>query len=74
MGVTNVFWPILCVALVFCVVFVTPTYFISKNECTTFAELQQTDSKFTLSGECYVKLNGEWITKDRWYFYKAFSR
>ena len=45
-----------------------------QNDCSTFAELQNTEYKFTIGGECYVNLSGEWITKDRWYFYKAFNR
>lgn len=48
-----------------------PTYFVYKNECKTFAELQQTEFTYTINGTCYIKSpSGEWITKDMWYFDK----
>ena len=53
-------------------VLVVPTHFIKKSSCETFAELQQTESKFTIGGDCYVKLsNGSWVDKSRWFFYES---
>ena len=57
--------------LLIVVVFGVPSYLLYKNDCSTFAELQNTEYKFTIGGECYVNLNGEWITKDRWYFLQS---
>ena len=55
-------------------VLVVPTYFIEKSSCETFAELQQTESKFTIGGDCYVKLsNGSWVDKSRWFFYESIN-
>ena len=66
--------PIGALCLVCLLVFGIPTYYLFKSECTTFAELQNTPHKFTMNGTCYLMLDGEWIDKDRWYFYKAFTR
>lgn len=52
----------------------TPAYLMDKNSCETFAELQQTESKFTVGGDCYVKLsNGSWVDKSRWFFYESIN-
>lgn len=51
-----------------------PTYLMEKSSCETFAELQQTESKFTIGGDCYVKLsNGSWVDKSRWFFYESIN-
>lgn len=51
-----------------------PAYLMEKSSCETFAELQQTESKFTLNGDCYVRLsNGSWVDKGRWFFYESIN-
>lgn len=53
-------------------VLVVPIYLMEKDSCKTFAELQQTESKFTIGGDCYVRLsNGSWVDKSRWFFYES---
>lgn len=62
---------VLVVVLVALVIGV-PIYFMEKSSCETFAELQHTESKFTIGGDCYIKLsNGSWVDRGRWYFYEA---
>lgn len=66
--------PFVLMLLSVLVVIGLPTYFVYKYECKTFAELQQTEFKYTINGSCYIKSpSGEWITKDMWYFDKALS-
>ena len=72
--IKEVVYPWVMFTLLIVAVIGVPSYLVYKNDCSTFAELQNTEYKFTIGGECYVNLSGEWITKDRWYFYKAFNR
>lgn len=66
--------PFVLMLLSVLVVIGLPTYFVYQYECKTFAELQQTEFKYTINGSCYIKSqSGEWITKDMWYFDKAFG-
>lgn len=63
--------PIIVWTVALAIVVVLPTHFVYKYECKTFAELQQTDFKYTINGTCYIESpSGEWITKDMWYYYK----
>lgn len=55
------------------VMFLAGAFYFVKYDCESFASIQNTTAKATLT-ECYVKYNDEWITKDRWFFYKAFDR
>ena len=66
--------PIFVCIVALAIVVVLPTYFVYKYECKTFAELQQTEFKYTINGTCYLKSpSGKWTTKDMWYFDKAFG-
>ena len=64
--IKEVLYPWVMFTLLIVAVIGVPSYLVYKNDCSTFAELQNTEYKFTISGE--------WITKDRWYFYKALNR
>ena len=71
----DVILPTILMTMVLIVFVGTPVYFVYKHECKTFAELQQTEFKYTINGSCYIKSqSGEWITKDMWYFDKALSK